>query len=55
MRDRVRYAVAFDFLVHELLVRGNVARIFAFWTEQLARRFGASGVDLPANAVNFVV
>jgi ligand-binding SRPBCC domain-containing protein len=53
VRDRVRYAVPFDFLVHRLFVRGDVARIFAYRTEELLRRFAPSGVDLPANAVNF--
>ena len=55
VRDHVRYAVPFDFLVHRLFVRRDVARIFAYRTEELLRRFGPSGVDLPANAVNFVV
>ena len=55
VRDRVRYAVAFDLLVHDLFVRHDVARIFAYRTEQLLRRFGASGVDVPPNAENFVV
>ncbi|HYJ05224.1 MAG TPA: SRPBCC family protein [Chthoniobacterales bacterium] len=53
MRDRVRYAVAFDFLVHNLFVRRDVARIFAYRTESLRRRFESSGVDLRANGVNF--
>ena len=53
VRDRVRYAVAFDFLVHNLFVRRDVARIFAYRTGNLLRRFGPSGVDLRANAVNF--
>lgn len=53
VRDRVRYAVPFDFLVHTLFVRRDVARIFAYRTEELRRRFAPSGVDLPANAVNF--
>jgi ligand-binding SRPBCC domain-containing protein len=38
--DRVRYAVPFDLIVHELLVRRDVARIFAWRTECLKRRFG---------------
>jgi ligand-binding SRPBCC domain-containing protein len=51
--DRVRYAVWFDFLVHELLVRRDVARIFAYRTERLRQRFAqGSGVDLRSNAVN---
>ena len=53
VRDRLRYAVPFDFLVHNLFVRGDVARIFAYRTETLRRRFGLSDVDLPGNAVNF--
>lgn len=53
VRDRVRYAVPFDFLVHKLFVRRDVARIFAYRTQALLRRFAPSGVDLPANAVNF--
>lgn len=53
VRDRARYAVAFDFLVHRLFVRGDVARIFAYRAESLRRRFGSSGVDLPANAGTF--
>lgn len=40
VRDRVRYAVAFDFLVHNLFVRRDVARIFAYRTENLLRRLG---------------
>jgi ligand-binding SRPBCC domain-containing protein len=39
VRDRVRYAVWFDFLVHELLVRRDVARIFTYRTERLRQRF----------------
>jgi ligand-binding SRPBCC domain-containing protein len=50
MRDHVRYAVPFDFLVHRLFVRRDVERIFAYRTESLRERFGASGVDLSANA-----
>ena len=41
MRDRVRYAVPFDFFVHSLLVRRDVERIFAYRTECLKRRFGS--------------
>ena len=40
VRDRVRYAVAFDVIVHPLLVRRDVERIFAYRTECLKRRFG---------------
>lgn len=39
IRDRVRYAVPFDFVAHKLLVRGDVERIFAYRTECLKRRF----------------
>ena len=51
VRDHVRYAVPFDFLVHTIFVRRDIARIFAYRTETLRRRFGASGVDLPGNRV----
>lgn len=40
VRDRVRYAVPFDFIAHSLLVRRDVERIFAWRTECLKRRFG---------------
>ena len=40
VRDRVQYAVLFDFLVHELLVRRDVERIFDYRTDCLRRRFG---------------
>ena len=40
VRDRVRYAVPFDFIVHPLLVRRDVERIFAWRTECLKRRLG---------------
>ena len=52
MRDRVRYAVAFDFLVHRFFVRRDIERIFAYRTESLRRRFGLSGIDPAADAVN---
>jgi len=52
VRDRVRYAVPFDFLVHRLFVHRDVTRIFAYRTEELRRRFGPSGIDLAANGVN---
>jgi hypothetical protein len=40
--------------VHELLVRRDVARIFAYRTERLRQRFTqGSGVDLPPNAADF--
>lgn len=34
-RDTVRYAVAFDFLVHDLLVRPDIERIFAFREQRM--------------------
>ena len=40
VRDRVQYAVRFDFLVHELLVRREIEKIFAHRTECLRERFG---------------
>jgi ligand-binding SRPBCC domain-containing protein len=40
MRDHVRYAVRFDFIVHRLLVRRDIERIFAFRTKALRQRFG---------------
>jgi ligand-binding SRPBCC domain-containing protein len=42
MRDRVHYAVPFDFIAHPLLVRRDVARIFAYRTERLRERFGGA-------------
>lgn len=41
--DRVRYAVAMDWLVHRWLVRPDVERIFAFRKRALLRRFGVEG------------
>ncbi len=38
-RDHVRYAVPFDFLVHGLLVRPDVEKIFTYRTEVLKKRF----------------
>ena len=38
-RDHVRYAVPFDFLVHDLLVRPDVEKIFAYRTKMLQQRF----------------
>lgn len=37
--DRVQYAVPFDWLVHALLVRGDVERIFRYRSDMLRRRF----------------
>ncbi len=38
-RDRVRYAVPFDFLVHRWLVRPDVEKIFAYRAQELRKRF----------------
>jgi hypothetical protein len=51
MRDRVRYAVPFDFIAHPLLVRRDVERIFAYRTECLQRRFGATAPGSAAASV----
>ena len=40
VRDRVHYAVPFDFLVHAVLVRRDVEKIFAYRTASLRQRFG---------------
>ncbi|MGD0209211.1 MAG: SRPBCC family protein [Verrucomicrobiota bacterium] len=40
-RDHVRYAVTLDFLVHRLLVRPDIERIFQFRSEALRKRFSA--------------
>lgn len=37
--DRVRYAVAFDFLVHSWLVKPDIERIFQFRNEALQAHF----------------
>jgi ligand-binding SRPBCC domain-containing protein len=45
VRDRVRYAVPFDFLVHKFFVHRDIVQIFAYRTEKLLRRFAqGSGV-----------
>ncbi len=49
MRDRVRYAVPFDFVAHPLLVRRDVERIFAYRTACLQRRFDATAADSAAS------
>jgi ligand-binding SRPBCC domain-containing protein len=41
VRDFVRYAVPFDWLLHTLVVRPDVVRIFAYRAECLQRRFAA--------------
>jgi ligand-binding SRPBCC domain-containing protein len=38
-RDHVRYAVAFDFLVHRTLVRPDIERIFTYRQEKLRQMF----------------
>lgn len=38
-RDRVRYAVPLDFLLHRWFVRPDIERIFRFRSEALRRRF----------------
>jgi len=38
-RDRVRYAVPLDFLVHPWFVRPDIEKIFAFRTQELQKRF----------------
>ena len=50
MRDRVRYAVPFDWLVHGILVRPDVERIFAYRTEMLRERFSVPADDAPHTA-----
>ena len=39
VRDYVRYAVPFDWVLHKLVVRPDVERIFADRSESLRRRF----------------
>lgn len=39
-RDHVDYAVPLDFLIHRLVVRPDVEKIFAFRERQLINRFG---------------
>lgn len=41
-RDMVKYAVPFDFLMHELFVRRNVEKIFAFRAETLKKHFAGN-------------
>jgi ligand-binding SRPBCC domain-containing protein len=41
-RDRVRYSVLLDSLVHRWLVRPDIEKIFNFRTEALRKRFSAS-------------
>ncbi len=46
-RDRVRYAVPFDWLTHRWLVRRDIERIFKFRAEALTRRFSQTALSLP--------
>ena len=41
-RDHVRYAVPFDWLVHDWLVKPDIEKIFAFRSEKLREKFGGS-------------
>lgn len=41
--DHIRYAVYFDFLVHDWLVRPDIDRIFKYRTDALKARFNATG------------
>jgi hypothetical protein len=47
IRDWVRYAVLFDPIVHRLLVRPDIERIFDFRTKRMRELFGAE-VELRA-------
>ncbi len=44
-RDRVRYAVPFDGLLHRLFVRPDIEKIFHFRAEALQRRFATARSD----------
>jgi len=46
-RDHVRYAVAFDFLVHRPLVRPDIERIFAYRQEKLRQMFAPELKPIP--------
>ena len=50
-RDRVRYAVLFDSVVHRWLVRPDIEKIFQYRTKALLKRFAASS---SVTYVNFV-
>jgi ligand-binding SRPBCC domain-containing protein len=39
VRDHVRYAVLFDFLIHRLFIRPDIERIFAYREEKLREIF----------------
>ena len=40
-RDVVHYAVPFDFLIHEIFVRRDIEKIFAFRRDALEKRFAS--------------
>lgn len=40
--DLVRYAVPFDFLIHEFFVRRDIGKIFDFRKNELSRRFAST-------------
>ena len=46
-RDHVRYAVAFDFLVHRPFVRPDIERIFAYRQEKLRHMFAPELKSIP--------
>jgi ligand-binding SRPBCC domain-containing protein len=46
VRDRVQYAVPFDWLVHRWVVRPDIGKIFAFRAEALRRHFGLKQTSL---------
>lgn len=46
-RDRVRYAVPFDWLTHRWLVRPDIEKIFKFRAAALTKRFAQSALSLP--------
>jgi ligand-binding SRPBCC domain-containing protein len=46
-RDHVRYAVAFDFLVHWPFVRPDIERIFAYRQEKLRHMFAPELKSIP--------
>lgn len=46
-RDRVCYAVPFDFITHRWLVRPDVERIFLYRKEALNQRFGTGRRQTP--------
>jgi ligand-binding SRPBCC domain-containing protein len=44
IRDRVRYAVALDFLFHRWFVRPDIERIFAYREKRMRALFGGTSV-----------